>query len=271
MKDNDWLETAKSLRCGQTIRTKCSDNCGNRNSQLVTHDDRGYTRHCFRCDSHEHVKHELRSIQTLEQAKRDKEIMRAWDYGNKLIIPNDANTNFPKEALLWLFKYGITESLIHKNEIQWSEFYGRVVLPVKENGVLTALQMRAVRPGVYPKYLNPKGPKIDAALKWCTEKYHKKNTLVIVEDILSAIKVGTVADAVSILGTNLTDARLDKIRTSGYKTIIIWLDSDAPGQAGAKLAKLKLQMVGLYPQIYTNEKDPKELSRDYIERVIAGY
>lgn len=270
----EWLAFAKTLRCGQTVRTPCSSACNNTRSQIVSHNARGFTRHCFACGEHEYKPHGIRSIAQIEQAKRDAEFVEQARQ-TRLRLPDDITNDLPVPAARWLFSYGITEQLQRKHGITYSPRYDRVCLPVFEDGVLTALQMRAVSALVRPKYLNPDGPQVGSALKYASpdsvDPILQEYCIVITEDILSAIKVGTVTRACSILGTTLTDARLGKLLRSGVRRAFIWLDSDAAGVAGAKRITNKLRQCGVAVTNICTEKDPKCYTREAITQVLKEH
>ena len=49
----DWLELAKSLPAGHKVRVRC---CSHDKSMIVSHTERGYSRHCFRCGNEGEIK-----------------------------------------------------------------------------------------------------------------------------------------------------------------------------------------------------------------------
>lgn len=133
-----------------------------------------------------------------------------------------------------------------------------------ENDELTALQMRAVDPWVKPKYLNPTGPSVSAAIFMSAPP---TGVTVVVEDIISAIKVGKVHHSTSILGTNMTDARALKIASHNH-TAIIWEDGDKAGRLGAVDAYKQLSMLGVTIRKIKTPDDPKTYSLEDIRSII---
>ena len=267
--DDSWLELAKSLPCGQ--KTKVI-HCGTSASMLVTHSEKGYSCHCFRCESqegHRFIPHGERSIKEIQRHKQE-----LLEYKSKPPrVPSDFTDNIPAHAA-WFFKYGITIEDVQAFGWGYSEFFNRVVMPVYSSisAAFEAVQMRAVSPNDKPKYLYLGKPQPDTI--WgITEAHAKMADIVVVEDMLSAIKLRMAGvNSVSILGSDISDGQIQKLITtrSARRDIIIWLDADPAGDKGAKRAIKQLQLQG-----YTNIKrvtghlaDPKCYTKDEIRDFI---
>jgi DNA primase len=74
-----------------------------------------------------------------------------------------------------------------------------------------------------PKYLAPAIGKKDAV-----PKYGRASMVTLTEDILSAYKVGLVAEGWALLGTSISDACLAALVQRG-QPVNLWLDPDAGG------------------------------------------
>lgn len=261
----DWLELAKALEQGSRIRTQCSDGCGSDNSQLISHSPKGFSRHCFRCRANQFVPHGVRSIQDIHRHRLEREHAREL----QVELPSDYSIRIPEKHMLWFFKYGISHEDAAKHHLGWSEKHNRIVLPVyNRRHELQAIQMRAVGAWQDPKYLNPTGPNVARALLE-VQKTGTEDRVVIVEDILSAIKVGKVHNSVSILGTNLTESRSFSIRER-YTSAIVWMDGDKAGKRGQRAAIHKLLMLGMQVKQIRTPCDPKTYSLEDIRLFIEG-
>lgn len=256
----DWLEIAKRLPQGQKVRTKCSDNCAGDNSQLISHTEKGYHRYCFRCKTSDFTGHGLRRIEVIERHKKERAIKR----DKRVELPDDYTLDVPSRAAIWYYKYGISAELAREYGIGYTEELDRVVLPVISDDELIAVQMRAVDPWRKPKYLNPIGPKVSSAVFMSAPA---TGVTVVVEDILSAIKVGRVHHATSILGTNMTDARALKIASLNH-TALLWLDGDRAGVKGLVPAERQLAMLGVDVRRIRTPDDPKTYSLEDIRSII---
>lgn len=80
------------------------------------------------------------------------------------------------------------------------------------------------------------------------------NALVIVEDILSAIKVSKFQNSMALLGTNLTSHGLSSIVREDPSSIVVMLDPGAE-DAATKIASKLSSMFSV--RVVFNNKDPK--------------
>lgn len=253
----NWLDIAKSLPQGKKVRTTC---CGPDRSQIISHTIDGYKAWCFRCCEPLFEPHGLRSIATIQRHKLQREFLEQ----DEIRLPEDYTLNVPDKAAMWYYQYGISAEVAGAYGIGYSPSLNRIVIPVYKAGELIALQLRAVDSWDKPKYLNPTGPKVSAAL-FEAGKY--TGTTIVVEDILSAIKIGRVHHATALLGTNMTDARANSIAKTNERAYI-WLDGDKAGQKGTLKAERKLSMLGVDVRRINTERDPKTYSLDFIRSVM---
>jgi len=100
----------------------------------------------------------------------------------------------------------------------------------------------------------------------CEQGYSKETEFLkdvrgicIVEDILSAIKVGRVCDAVSFLGSSITTSAYSLLRKYKDGKIILWYDSDQAGYKAARGFKKIFSGLCEYSECWT-PRDPKEYS-----------
>lgn len=242
---------------------------------MVSHGQKGYSGYCFKCGASEFSKHADRSLSELQAAREARE--RLWEpEDGDVRLPRDFTLDIPADASPWLTLGGVGPDLAHGYGIGYSPSLDRVVIPVYWDGKLTSVQARAIRPWQKPKYINPKGVARTAVLKSRSEfMLPSANPLpdvcVLVEDGLSAIRVGRLQPAYAALGTSLSDrAILDIIST--YKTVILWLDGDAAGQEAKKSIRQQLHAYGLKVLTIVTEKDPKRLTNEEIRNnLYAGH
>lgn len=174
-------------------------------------------------------------------------------------LPQDCSNNYSEEAWRWLKKYGLTDKEIYDN-ILWSDSYGLLVFPFYgEEKTLLCWQGRwfpARKPKVYTAGYPDKHLLIRSVLPNC-------NSIVVVEDSVSAIKVSRVCDSSELLGSNLSMHKavgLSRI----YDNLIIWLDSDK--LKTALKFKEKYSLLFKNVSVVHTEKDPKEYSTDEIRK-----
>ena len=246
---------------GHTARIECD--CGSGKSRIVNHSPQGYSYFCFRCDAQEFVG---KGKQTLAELARITALNDAAENIHlKIELPHDMSYEIPLEGRLWLYSAGVTESLWSSYKFGWSDYLQRVIMPVyNKEGTLIWFQARAVHEGQSPKYLNPQGDR-NSLVFWSNRKSLSESaqnqTLVVVEDILSAIRVGEVTPTASLLGTKVSTAQASLL--ANYTHVTTWLDSDNAGVSGAYKLRRVLNMVTETSNLVT-EKDPKLHTREEI-------
>lgn len=248
-----WLDIAKSLRAGRNIRIP---HCKTDNSMVVYHTEKGYSCYCHRCKEGDFEPHGNRRIADIRRHKLELQFLQ----NKEVKLPDDYTLEVPKHAMLWYLKAGISPELAASYGIGYTPSLDRVVIPIYEDGGLAALQLRAVDESQKPKYLNPGGRKIEQAVFMSGEP---TGITIVVEDVLSAIKVGRIAHATSTLGTNMSDARARKIAQHNH-TAIVWMDGDAAGKVGRVDAVKQLTLLGVRCYRVDTLRDPKKYSAEEI-------
>lgn len=269
----DWLEQAKSLKEGQSCRV--THDCGHGRAAIICHNKEYYSFYCFRCAERHYVKKDFSLPEYLKKKKDEEEqiaterVKEASHYTMESLSYLDLTDSigeFSHEALCWLFRAGITESMIHEYKIQYSRATKRVFLPVynkvQDEDRLVFFQLRGFEL-FKPKYINPrKKPKVQFRTGPITDM-----PLVLTEDILSSIKVGQVTRTSALLGTDADTNLIANIMVDDK--VIIWLDPDSPGQKKAR--KLidtfrALGVTGIYNVV--SQKDPKLYNKDEIKKIL---
>lgn len=177
-----------------------------------------------------------------------------------LIMPNHFTTDMPMVARKWYMKYGISEDEAAISEFMWDPHSERLILPVfDEEGRLIQYQSRAVYDNQQPKY-------VTTCVANRRPHFEIKNneTVVVVEDVLSAIKVGRVCSTLCLHGSFIEPDLAKKLRE--YKDVIIWLDADKYDVA-CKAAR-QLASKGIKVSVAYTSEDPKEYSLIRIRQVI---
>jgi len=210
----------------------------NSKDNLGEYDDHLY---CFGCQYYK-SKDDLQSIRNRLETKNNIEISDP--------INIDISYDIPSNAMKWLLSYGISLDEIHHYKFGWSaEKRALILLHTKQYW-----QGRSF--GYGPKY-------ISYGLKPLTI-YGAGGTIVLVEDILSAIKVArTNVSATPLLGSSLS-VENERSLAEKYDTIYVWLDRDKAKNA-VKI-KNRLKSLGVYSKAIITDKDPKEYTTQEIEQ-----
>jgi len=210
---------------------KCGsrDNCGE-------YSDHYY---CFGCRFYK-TKDDLKSLRSrVADRGRSTEI-------DTVVQDIKVDSDIPPEARRWLYSYGITKEDIHNYGIGWNESQALLVLHKQKD----YWQGRTFNPHARTKYMSMgKKPLL---------LYGKSDTIVLVEDIISAIRISEVATGMPLLGVSMSQQTIDKI-VENFNRAVVWLDRDK-----ATLAikhKRALEMRGIDASVVISPKDPKEYTK----------
>jgi hypothetical protein len=173
-------------------------------------------------------------------------------------------------------KFRIPESSFRLAELAWTGDSAdrdgrRVSYPIFDpNFNKRGENYRSYQGGV-PKSLIHLGLEDAVASSWYKFRRASK-VLVIVEDQVSAIKLAPYVHALALLGTNLSEAKVNEIPKEGpekYDSIYLCFDNDAIGTA----VKTQLDWVSVLPnmRILGLQKDIKDMTDDeftqFLERL----
>lgn len=164
-----------------------------------------------------------------------------------------------------LRQYGISEHQVSRYGITYSKKYNRVIFPVWHEGKLVAWQGRSYYDD--PKYITKCDKVTDL---WVYFKSDVDSDLcVVVEDFYSGIRVAKYANAMVMLGGDLSDSALNYM-TDKCDKFLIYNDFDTD-QIIMNAWKLKerLTLMGYDAIVSSIGRDPKELSELELEVAIG--
>ena len=203
---------------------------------------------------------------------RDRPMVQtAWDL--KLPADMKPGSTMHVSGTAWLYRYSITLAERELYNIGWSETVGRVILPVYDQaGTLTAYQARRVLPHDHmPKYLTSKNKGCRFPLFLGT-KQTKTDTVVLTEDILSAIKVGRQCQAAALLGVNLTRDNRNALLAEGFTKFVVWLDDDNPAVRKAQRDIVRsIEPFATVVKVTGHTCDPKDMQDEQIKSILQAH
>lgn len=234
---------------------------------IVSNGKRGYTGYCFRCQEPLFEAHGMFTLEQLAQRKLEMELIQS----KEVVLPHDFTTEIPVHEAVWLYRASIDTSLASAYGLGYSPSLRRVVLPVYFGGNLEAFTARSTTSK--PKYIEKAvdgsvvfHSKPELRLPSAIGQYTKPD-IVLVEDNLSAIRVGRVAkQAVSLMGTSCNATQMARIfersglRVDGVASVAVWMDPDPPGKSASRTLCSSLRLVGHEVREIHSTKDPKLLS-----------
>lgn len=182
------------------------------------------------------------------------------EYVNSVALPHDFSPTLPDSALTWLQRYGILDVEADFWNFGYSDSLNRLVMPIFDGNRLVAWIARSLYPpsDSIPKYIT-RGKVSEHSFRVNT--YMDK--IVIVEDMLSAIKVGRVAGSIAILGSYIPNKVIDFIKQD-EKEVYIWLDMDKVNAALTYTAQFTAR--GIHTGVVYSRLDPKEYNELEIKK-----
>lgn len=271
LKWDDFLEQGQELSLGEKVRVNHSSaSCdGSSNSMLIERKDNGdISAYCFRCGRSGYYGCYSTPKSSKVGEGHDVTATGIGPDGYKYTIPlgSTADINqWPVYARHWLRKAGITDEEVEQHGILYNSGIDRVILPVYSGDELAFYQTRQVNDtDGKPKYLTYSNFAVSNVISNCDS-----DTVVLVEDYLSGIKVGRQFDCLVLHGTKILDYHLKTLIDKEYKKFIIWLDDDNLQVKRNTLSnKQLLDKIGQCVVIHTYGKDPKDHSDDEIREFV---
>lgn len=210
--------------------------------------------YCFSCGFHHNANPNLKQVIKTQETK-------SFDFN----IPEDATTDLPFEAMDFLVgKYHLTMQDIYDNTILWSPKMQWLIFPIKINSNTVGFQARNFNK--------------DKPYKWYT-KFPKKDhvkifqpglggELILVEDIISAIRVSHIKPALPLFGSFISDDLLFKVYYLGYYLLTLWLDEDKLSES-VRFAK-RARELSFSTRILHTKLDPKCYTDTEIREILGG-
>jgi len=163
--------------------------------------------------------------------------------------------------------YDISLEECHTQGFKWDNQTSRLYMPVYDyRGYEIGGHAKASTKGAVPKGINYKHK--DVPFLHFPLGQELGEELVLVEDILSAIKVSKVKPCAALLGTNLTKPMVAQLQEIGIKTVYLMLDGDAL-QKAIRIRHAKGHFFWNFFIIpISKELDPKDISYDKLRRLL---
>lgn len=189
-------------------------------------------------------------------------------------LPRGNADVLPEAAIEWLASFELGKRDILIRGMMWNNYFQRLLIPIRTKvGELVASQGRDIFGKTQMKWLtfgNPIPYYTPYNMNYKDRSPAIPDTLIIVEDMISAIKLDRYAPTVALLGTSLPKDKEAFIAQLPYKKAIVWLDSDSAGRVGAQKAIKTLQKYFRIRQIITDE-DPKCIKHERLKELLSGY
>ena len=254
---------AVTLGVDESLYTNCPS-CHGHDKLSVTRNNEGVLYHCFRASC------ELKGF-----------------------IPDDGVTAVPRTQRVFVpktLRVPLTPLSVQARSMFWRKFElsyrdmptvrlsgNRIAFPIKgpwgqHRGYVLRAYEELTGPLTGSKSLSlPAVPGV--FLGWWKNTYRTlTDDLVLVEDAVSAIKLATMTNAVSLQGTEISSAAALEIADTksllGYERVTIALDPDATSKAYKLLDKY--QLLWQNARVVVLDADPKDTPMDELEDIFSG-
>lgn len=225
--------------CAERGRDRHRDN-------LAVYSDGG--KHCFSCGFHANPQLKYLIEKPLEQLH---------DY-KKAVLPSDYQKTIPTEGWKWLLQYGLPMSY-WKAYCGFTEKENRLIFPIG-NPVRFSIG-RALTVGDRKwKVYGDKSSYVEVVSEQLS------NQVVLVEDIVSAHKLGTITSAIPLFGTNIHDNVVKKLQELN-RPVVLWLDDDQYSLLPKKINRLQ-SLLGVSVRHLKTRKDPKEYDMNELKEYL---
>ena len=242
---------------GQTISLN-HDECGDSRGRLriTGKPDGAFAAYCHNCNAKGCAVPEYRA----RLVRRNTQPQNPKALG----FPDEAVFNFqsfPMEGRKFLLSAGLTLEEIQRYKIAYNPTTDRVILPGWWDNRMVLRQDRRLS-GDGPKYLTLQDGTDWSKAFYTLNHFETNDTIVIVEDILSAIRCARLPNttAVACLSTGLTQFHINHIVSRRFQRACIFLDNDNAEVNRSVLAmkkKLLLCSETIVDTIFS-DRDPKE-------------
>lgn len=287
---HDW----QTMNEGETTRVYCSHwKCqGKKAAFTITRTLDGCVYNCYRCGTSGGIYRGSSPNVALRKLKELRDGRKSQHRSSNVLVqlPFDFvpcfthNRSIPPQAFAWIYQYELTDMDMYTYNIGFSSRFQRVIIPIydtikMDSGAigykLIAWQGRDVfykrnkelfKVGVlkkdpikyYTEYNNTIYNNIYSNNKLyykIISKSKSKDKIIIVEDILSTIKVYNhyKVDTIALLNSTITNKLVSQFKE--YKHVYIWLDWDA--RVKAIKASRYCQSQGINTTTIRTTKDPK--------------
>lgn len=178
-----------------------------------------------------------------------------------VVLPHDVVSEIPAAAKQWLGRYQLSRLDLQPHHLMWSEQWSRLIFPYFDATGLLAWQGR---------YIGEDTTKA----KWFSQgKIHEiihpvkvtKREAVLVEDIVSAIKVSRFTGAIPIFGSSVSNKQLLRLKTVVDR---VWYYLDPDMRAKSVKLSATANLLGLKSSVIFSDRDPKEHTNEELECIL---
>lgn len=230
--------------------------CGSRDN-LARYDDG--SAYCFGCRYYEapDLRHVISSLgKKGDDEQQDFEDERkAW------------TSDFSPECVGWLGQYEIDLPTALKTGFLWHPGREQLIFPWYDPSYrLLGYQARNFKQGSKTKYFTQGD--VEKLIPVYHHSRERSKVLVLVEDVVSAVKCSRFTDSMPCLSSSLSADKLRRI-SKLYGTFVVWLDSNMLNNA-MKMCE-RLEYMGAFTHLVHTPDDPKCYTYEELEKTLSRF
>src|SRR3990167_4688890 len=181
-------------------------------------------------------------------------------------LPHDITHNLRQDALSWIKSYGITDEEMFDNVISWAESKELLIFPFYGGDMKDLVAWQGRYFGVDPRYPKYVTYGIRQNLfHFVMSELKPMSQVVLVEDVISSIKVGRVVTSMPLFCSDANKYQLHRVSLM-FDKVVIWLDPDKRNHA-IKLGQRAESFFKTVRVVFT-EDDPKCYSTEAIQELL---
>lgn len=262
----EWVHHLPSIPIGG--RRRYPHDCGEGKPLIVYHNEPEASAYCWRCGKVGYYERQMSAAEKLAMLERQKSADRKARQTVELPACTSTDpSDWPRDLRNWFYKMGIGPAHLEALGCFYSADMDRVVLPIRDDtGRVVSWTARSS--WASPKWIGPSYDKVGLVVRFGVGRGDK---VVLLEDPLSAYKVGLVCEAWCLLGTKLQDGVVLQL-LHDPRQVVTWLDDDKgraggynPGQEAAAAMRRRLVSLGKPVANLTSDRDPKYLPRQRLK------
>ena len=260
-------ETLFSPDAPMNVGRRFTHDCTNKSDKrlIITRIPQGWKYYCHGC--HEkgvRFTRELSPSEWKAWQSASTQVVQEHTSVYKVELPHGFTRDIPAIGLAWLYKYDLSDEEIGYYGFGYSPRLNRVILPVYRGNDLVYWQGRNLGEVTdrNPKYMNVKAlGRRDIYFEAPGIPERLTNACVVVEDIISSVKVGRQLDCFGLLYAYVPDDLIRQL-SSAYEKVILWLDPDKFMRMMKQVTRYRT--LGMNVVMVQSNHDPKFYTDDEI-------
>jgi hypothetical protein len=253
---------ALDLPLGNTTYSISCPVCGQAGSFSVTRIRDGLLYNCFRASCS--CRGFIPSVASSTYNERELVPKKAKEFKGELSPLSGAICNYLQES------YEIDKDVAEANGWKWDSTNERLYMPTHNIfGTSTGAVCKKLPWSLYegPKAVNYPAGNIDVGLHFPAYCEFSGDRVVVVEDIISSVKVSMIENCCALLGTNMNEGQASLLATQ-FNSVVFMLDPDAQNKSVSMARKYGAMFKEA--RAIALDDDPKDAALDKLREALVG-